>query len=336
MSNLLIGTSGYDYPEWKGVFYPQDLKRKDFLKFYATQFNALELNNTFYNMPTAERLYSFYERSEGKLQFSVKANRLLTHEIDSTWQTAAEDFKTALTPLQGKDALSAVLFQLPESFHYTNDNRIYLAKLIQKFEGYPTLIEFRHREWIKESVFEGLEKRNAGLVFCDMPQLKNLPYGMVGPVVSESAWVEPVESERPLSAVGGFGRRGEAKNSPNAVVEPVETTYTPFIGTNAYIRLHGRNANAWYAHVPKAQTSIISTHANGAKATYAAAESHNGSARYCYDYSEDELSQFVPIIKAAVREGKKVQVYFNNHPNGSGAKNGLKLKEMVSMGIELK
>ena len=54
MSDLLIGTSGYDYPEWKGVFYPDDLKRKDFLIFYATQFNALELNNTFYNMPTAE------------------------------------------------------------------------------------------------------------------------------------------------------------------------------------------------------------------------------------------------------------------------------------------
>ena len=49
MSDLLIGTSGYDYPEWKGVFYP-----KDFLSYYAIQFNALELNNTFYNMPTAE------------------------------------------------------------------------------------------------------------------------------------------------------------------------------------------------------------------------------------------------------------------------------------------
>ena len=66
MSDLLIGTSGYDYPEWKGVFYPQDLKRKDFLSYYATQFNALELNNTFYNMPTPERLYSFFERSEGR------------------------------------------------------------------------------------------------------------------------------------------------------------------------------------------------------------------------------------------------------------------------------
>ena len=150
MSDLLIGTSGYDYPEWKGVFYPEDLKRKDFLSYYATQFNALELNNIFYNMPTAERLMSFYERSEGRLNFSVKANRLLTHEIGADWQTSAEDFKTALTPLQEKDSLSAVLFQLPESFHYTKDNRIYLAKLIHEFEGFPVMVEFRHKEWIRE------------------------------------------------------------------------------------------------------------------------------------------------------------------------------------------
>ncbi len=285
MSALLIGTSGYDYPEWKGVFYPEDLKRKDFLSYYATQFNALELNNTFYNMPTAERLMSFYERSEGKLNFSVKANRLLTHEIGADWQVAAGDFKEALKPLREKGVLSAVLFQLPESFHYANDNRIYLAKLIKEFEGFPVMIEFRHKEWIRDSVFEGLEKRKAGIVFCDMPQLKNLPDGTV------------------------MG--------------------TPFIGSNAYIRLHGRNEGAWYVHATKAQTSIISTHANGAKAMYATEDSPNGSARYCYDYSDEELAQFVPIIKAAGREGKKVQVYFNNHPNGSGAKNAISLKKMI-------
>jgi len=110
-----------------------------------------------------------------------------------------------------------------------------------------------------------LEKRKAGIVFCDMPQLKNLPDGTV--------------------------------------------MKTPFIGSNAYIRLHGRNEGAWYA----------------------AGESLNGSARYCYDYSENELSQFVPIIKQAKREGKKVQVYFNNHPNGSGAKNAISLKKMIVM-----
>ena len=78
------------------------------------------------------------------------------------------------------------------------------------------------------------------------------------------------------------------------------------------------------------QTSITSAHANGAKATYTVRETPNGSDRYCYDYSDEELVQFVPIIKAAGREGKKVQVYFNNHPNGSGAKNALKLKKMVA------
>lgn len=285
MPDLLIGTSGYDYPEWKGVFYPENLKRKDFLIFYATQFNALELNNTFYNMPTAERLMSFYERSEGKLSFSVKANRFLTHEIGTDWQTVAKDFKEALKPLNEKERLSAVLFQFPESFHYTKDNRIYLAKLIAEFEGFPVMVEFRHKEWIRDSVFAGLEKRKAGIVFCDMPQLKNLPDGTV------------------------MGM--------------------PFIGENAYIRLHGRNEGAWYAHAPKVQTSITSAHANGTKATYTAGETPNGSARYCYDYSDEELAQFIPIIKAAGREGKKVQVYFNNHPNGSGARNAISLRKMI-------
>ena len=287
MSDLLIGTSGYDYPEWKGVFYPDDLKRKDFLSFYATQFNALELNNTFYNMPTAERLLSFYERSEGKLSFSVKANRLLTHEIGADWQVAAKDFKEALKPMNEKERLAAVLFQLPESFHYTNDNRIYLSKLIAEFEGYPVMVEFRHKEWIRESVFEGLEKRKAGIVFCDMPMCHLAQMSIISNYAN-----------------GAKRRMPQLKNLPDGTV-----TKTPFIGSNAYIRLHGRNEGAWYA----------------------VGESLNGSARYCYDYSENELAQFVPIIKHAKQEGKKVQVYFNNHPNGSGAKNAISLKKMIVM-----
>ncbi len=311
MSDILIGTSGYDYPEWKGVFYPPEVKRADFLSYYATQFNAVELNNTFYNMPTAERLFSFYERSEGRLQFSIKANRLLTHEIDSQWQNAADDFKTALNPLLEKDNLCAVLFQFPQSFHYTNENRIYLAKMIAAFEGFSVVIEFRHKEWIRESVFEGLVQRKASIAFCDMPQLKSLP-------------------------------NADFQNS----------LYSQFIGPNAYIRLHGRNANAWYAPAPKAQmtkissyanerseyapapkaqTSIASTHANGAKATYAAGTEQNGSGRYNYEYSEGELKEFVPVVHVASEEGRKVQVYFNNHPKGNGAKNAKMLKEMVQV-----
>lgn len=266
MSQLLIGTSGYDYPEWKGVFYPTDLPRKDFLSYYATQFNALEINNTFYNMPDAGRINSFYERSQGKLNFSIKANRLLTHEIDQNWKNYGDDLKNAIKDLQEKDCLSAVLFQFPQSFHYEKENRIYLADLINYFSGFPVVIEFRHSEWIRPSVFEGLNQRNASIVFCDMPQLKNLP--------------------------DGFGVK------------------TPFIGKNAYIRFHGRNENAWYA---KTEDSLA----------------NNGSARYLYDYSDDELNKFVPVIGNAIKEGKKAQIYFNNHPKGLGAKNARNLKEKL-------
>ncbi len=262
-SEILIGTSGYDYPEWKGAFYPADLKRADFLAYYATQFNAVELNSTFYNMPTAERLQSLYERSGGRLKFSVKANRLLTHEISASWNDAAKEFILALDPFFEKGNLCAVLFQFPQSFHYTDENRIYLAKLIAAFKGYPVMIEFRHSEWLRESVFCGLEERGTGLVYCDMPQLKYLPDG--------------------------------------------KTEGTPFVGPNAYIRLHGRNADTWYS----------------------CADSPNGSARYAYDYSDEELGEFVPVVAKAVDEGRRVQAFFNNHPNGSGARNAKKFAELV-------
>lgn len=274
MAEFLIGTSGYDYPEWKGVFYPQDLKRTEFLSYYASVFNALELNFSFYGMPTPERLFSFYERTEGKLNFSVKANQTLTHQIDFNWKENALAFMDAVKPLQEKDVLSAVLFQFPESFHYTNENRIYLAKMIQAFEGFPCVIEFRHKEWVRESVFDGIEKLKASICFCDMPQLKNLP----------------------------------DMNVQN-LAENLEECSCPFIGQNAYIRLHGRNENAWYT----------------------SSTENNGSARYTYDYSNDELVQFVPVINNAMNSGKKVHVFFNNHPNGNGAKNGKRLKEMVQL-----
>lgn len=263
MNDILIGTSGYDYPEWKGIFYPENLKREEFLPFYATQFNALEINNTFYNMPDEIRMRRFCERTDGKLQFSVKANKTLTHEIDRDWKRNAEIMRLSVNPMHFKGLLSGILFQFPQSFHYTPENRYYLSDLMKEFEGYPIIIEIRHAEWIRESVFEGFSKRNASIVFCDMPQLKNLPDG--------------------------------------------KSFKTPFVGPNAYIRLHGRNGNAWYSHN----------------------ETQNGSARYDYDYSDEELEEFIPVIQTAREEGRKVQVYFNNHPRGSGAKNAGKLAEIL-------
>lgn len=262
----LIGTSGYDYPEWKGIFYPKDLKRKDFLSYYASQFNALEINNTFYNMPTADRLLSFWERSEGKLQFSVKANRMLTHEVGAAWELDAALFLHAVSSLAEKSSLCAVLFQFPQSFHYTPENRLYLARLLDIFENFPIVIEFRHVEWIRESVLAGLESRHASLCYCDMPELKYLPNNAL-------------------------------KSSS--------------LSSRFYLRLHGRNADAWYAS--------------------SGPENPNGSSRYTYDYSDQELSDFVPVIQNVILTGRQPIVFFNNHPNGSGAKNAVKFKDLLKL-----
>lgn len=271
MKDIFIGTSGYDYPEWKGVFYPPEIKRKDFLAYYSTVFNTLELNNTFYSMPTVERFEKLVERTDNRLRFSIKANRLLTHEISRDWKNVAGDFKNCVNLLYSKQLVDAVLFQFPQSFHYTAENRIYLSELIKSFYPFPVVIEFRHKEWIRESVFAGLEERHASIAFCDMPQLKYLPDG--------------------------------------------NACKTPFVGDVAYIRLHGRNADAWYANLNEETAN----------------QPANPSARYDYNYSDFELQSFIPIIKTAKQEGKKVVVYFNNHPKGNGAKNAISLKLLVDV-----
>lgn len=287
MDKLLIGTSGYDYPEWRGIFYPENLKRQEFLLYYASIFNALELNNTFYNMPTADRMLGFYEKSGGNLQFSVKANRLLTHEVGADWTLQAKAFRDALNPLLEKASLCALLFQFPQSFHYTKENRIYLAKLLQEFPDFPLVVEFRHAEWLRPSVLQGLEKRGSSLAFCDMPDLKYLPNNAFSDLGTVPVFPEP----KP------------------AVPEPVEGPVPPSGSQLFYLRLHGRNAASWYAA--------------------AGPENPNGSSRYTYDYSDSELHQFVPVIQNIILTGKKPVVFFNNHPNGSGAKNARRLWEMI-------
>lgn len=171
MNQILIGTSGYDYPEWKGIFYPEKLLRKDFLTYYSTQLNALELNNTFYGMPTKQRIESYIERSEERLCFSIKVPKIFTHEYTSSWKSSAAELKASLEPMIEKGLLASLLFQFPESFVYSPENRIYLSKLLEEFTDFHCVVEFRNQGWGTASVFEGLVVRNVSVAFPDMPQI---------------------------------------------------------------------------------------------------------------------------------------------------------------------
>jgi uncharacterized protein YecE (DUF72 family) len=175
-NKLLIGTSGYDYPEWRGGFYPEKTTRAQFLEFYATQFNSLELNGTYYRMPTASQMQNMINRTNGKVQFSVKAFNGLTHSTDkSRYQFFMDEFKKALEPLHTNNVLLCALFQFPEDFLYSKEHRLYLDALLKETDNIPIVVEMRNAQWQHDQVYNALRQRKIGWCISDNPKLKNLP-----------------------------------------------------------------------------------------------------------------------------------------------------------------
>lgn len=174
--NLLVGTSGYAYAEWtEAGFYPADVKSGNMLPFYARHFPITELNYTWYQMPRAETI----ERQRGQVpkhfKFAAKLTRTLTHETDFRNQSdEAKRYREGMAPLIQAGQLAAVLVQLPPYFDRTPANRRHLAALLDMLNGLPLAVEFRHRSWMNDRVFAGLEQRGVALVNVDEPDLPNL------------------------------------------------------------------------------------------------------------------------------------------------------------------
>jgi uncharacterized protein YecE (DUF72 family) len=182
---VLIGTSGYSYDDWVGPVYPPGTRRGDFLEHYSRRFSFTELNFTYYRQPTHEALRSIAERTPLRFQFVVKAYRGLTHDRGAGWQREAERFAEAVRTVQvvprvesGEvhvDQLAGVLLQFPFSFHYTEENRHYLASLTDSLKPLPLFIEYRNAEWDHDSVWKEMERRSLSLVIPDLPRLNGLP-----------------------------------------------------------------------------------------------------------------------------------------------------------------
>ncbi len=175
MNPIYIGTSGYSYKDWRGILYPEVLPQSEYLKYYALQFPFVELNFSYYTMPSRNALMRLVQKTPKSFLFSIKAFKGLTHERTPDWKSQAELFLQNITPLAEYNQLAGVLIQLPYSFHYTEENRQYLASLLKALTSVPCFVEFRCSEWFTERVYEALDKRNAGLVMVDAPELRGLP-----------------------------------------------------------------------------------------------------------------------------------------------------------------
>jgi uncharacterized protein YecE (DUF72 family) len=161
---LLAGTSGYSYKEWKGSFYPESLAADGMLRYYAERFPTVEINNTFYRMPAEGMLSRWADEVPADFAFTLKAPRRITHDkrLKEADAEVGELFRRAAR-LGTK--LGPVLFQLPPSMR--KDLAVLADFLGALPPGRQIAFEFRHATWQDEAVYEALRAHNAMLCTAD-------------------------------------------------------------------------------------------------------------------------------------------------------------------------
>ncbi|MEW5918184.1 MAG: DUF72 domain-containing protein [Gemmatimonadota bacterium] len=176
---LLVGTSGFAFKEWKGPFYPNDLKDDAMLGFYASRYPTVEINNTFYKLPRVELLQDWAAQVPPGFTFTIKASRRITH-----FARLKTDAASAIGYLLDNTAtlgsrLGPILFQCPPD----------LAKDIDRLRAFLALLpnerrftmEFRHQSWFDDEVFAELRARNVALCVCEQEDFRS-------PTISTADW----------------------------------------------------------------------------------------------------------------------------------------------------
>jgi uncharacterized protein YecE (DUF72 family) len=176
---FFVGTSGYSYREWKGSFYPEKLRQREMLGYYAQRFAAVEINNTFYRLPANAVLKSWPQQVPKEFRFALKAPQAITHRKRlKSVRREMKDFLRAASILKGHQA--PLLFQLPPNF------RKDLPRLEAFLESIGTTtraaFEFRHPSWFDGDVFNLLRKHSRSLCIADTDEAPNPG------VVSTAGW----------------------------------------------------------------------------------------------------------------------------------------------------
>ena len=200
--HVRIGTSGYSYKEWKGSFYPEDLPAAKMLDFYATRFDTVEINNTFYRMPEAKMLDKWATQVPESFTFVLKAPQRITHrqKLAGSEEDVRYLFEAAST-LGAK--LGPVLFQLPPFFKKDSERlRMFLRALPPKS---PVAFEFRHDSWRDDEVYSILRERDAPICLSDTDDVTD-PNALVIPTASWG-YMRLRRTEYSADAISDWARR---------------------------------------------------------------------------------------------------------------------------------
>jgi uncharacterized protein YecE (DUF72 family) len=166
--DYFIGTSGWHYEHWRDRFYPGELPKAKWLEFYASRFTTVELNNSFYRLPSEAAFTNWHQSTPGNFTFAVKVSRFITHikRLRNTGD-AVERFINRAIIL--KEKLGPLLYQLPPGMHRNDEVLESFLTILPR--GMKHVFEFRHQSWFHRSVLELLHKYNIGFCAFNMPSV---------------------------------------------------------------------------------------------------------------------------------------------------------------------
>ncbi|MGE5580113.1 MAG: DUF72 domain-containing protein [Bacillota bacterium] len=188
---LYVGTAGYSYSDWVGALYPEGMKQSDFLSFYATKFNSVEVDYTYYRQPSARTMEGMVRKVGPDFRFTVKAHKTITHEIPEAESDRSKEIQTftdGVAPMVESGTLGCILFQFPWGFKYSPANLDYVVSLGDKLPSAPAVVEFRNAGWARDDVYQALRGSGTGFCCVDEPNLKGL-FPKVVQVTSKVAYL---------------------------------------------------------------------------------------------------------------------------------------------------
>ena len=227
---VLVGTSGFSYKEWKGTFYPEKQKADGMLRYYADRFSTVEINNTFYRMPTAALLEKWREEVPGSFTFVLKAPQRITHmrrlkDVDDDVRFFLETSATL------GDRLGPVFFQTPPNLMKDADR---LSRFLREVPKGRAAFEFRHPTWFDDETYGILREHDAALCLADVDEesarIGLVPTARFGymrlrrPDYSDedlAAWAERIRSQ-PWDDAFVFFKHEDAGTGPRLAARLVE------------------------------------------------------------------------------------------------------------------
>src|SRR5215475_6825265 len=161
MARIWFGTSGFSYKEWRPLFYPEGLSEKQFLTYYSSRLNSVEIDYTFYRMPTAKTIEAWKTATPQEFKFTLKASQQITHRQRLKVPSDALDYFLGVVPGL-EDRLGIVLYQLPPFFKCDLQKLETFLSVLPR--GIRAAFEFRHESWFSEDVYRLL--RSHGVALC--------------------------------------------------------------------------------------------------------------------------------------------------------------------------